>query len=110
MKSKLVFMIVLMITLVVQIWESDTAVAQVTYGSFRGVVTDPSGAAVPAASVTAVLTDRGLSRNTTTGADGSYEFPGLLPGTYSVTVEKVGFKKYTDNSLVLYPRDLRRLD
>ena len=84
--------------------------AQVTTGSFRGRVTDPSGAIVVGAKITFLLKDRGFSRNTITGIDGSYELPSLLPGTYSVTVEKAGFKKYTDTSLVLYPLDLRRVD
>jgi len=62
------------------------------------------------AKVTVILKDRGLSRDTTTGPDGSYKLPSLLPGTCESTVEKEGFKKYVDNYVVLYASDLRRAD
>ncbi len=50
----------------------------------RGLVTDESGAVVPAAKIT-VSGPSGLVKSTTTAADGSYSFPGLPPGSYSVS-------------------------
>jgi hypothetical protein len=52
--------------------------------TLRGLVTDESGAVVPAAKVT-VNGPSGLVKSTTTAADGVYSFPGLPPGNYSVT-------------------------
>lgn len=72
------------------------------YGSIRGVVMDPSGAVVPNAAVTVTNTETGISRQTTTRADGSFEVPNLLaPDTYSVTVDQSGFQKYTSKGIRL---------
>jgi len=92
------------------LWEPETMLAQVTYGGFRGVVTDPSGAAAPSVTVTVTSKERGFTRTVVTGPDGSYEIPSLLDGTYTLTAELQGFKKYINENLVLYARDLRRVD
>src|SRR3981189_3283783 len=55
----------------------------------RGVMTDDSGAVVPAASVT--LTGSGKTRTAQTQADGSYTFPGVAPGQYHVKAAFPGF-------------------
>jgi hypothetical protein len=69
--------------------------------SLRGLVTDPSGAAVPGAKVTLVNPDTNLTRSVTTAADGTYSFPELLPGTYTLTVESTGFQKYVQTGLTV---------
>jgi hypothetical protein len=51
--------------------------------TLRGLVTDESGAVIPGAKVT-VNGPSGLVKSTATAADGSYSFPGLPPGNYSV--------------------------
>jgi Carboxypeptidase regulatory-like domain/TonB dependent receptor len=66
--------------------------AQTFRGTILGTVTDTSGAAISGATVTVKNTDTGLLRTVTTGDDGSYSSPELPIGTYSVTVEKSGFK------------------
>src|SRR6185437_13014030 len=60
--------------------------AQVLYGSLTGNVTDPTGAALGGAQVTAVEAQTGVSNTQTTDASGIYRFPALLPGTYKVTI------------------------
>ena len=62
-------------------------------GSIRGTVTDPSGAAVPDAAVTARNKDTGLTQVTRSSADGQYNLPYLPVGNYSVTIERAGFRK-----------------
>src|SRR5258707_6194835 len=57
-----------------------------------GRVPDSSGAAVPGAQVTSKTVDTGLVRTVTTSDDGSYAAPELPIGTYTVSVEKAGFK------------------
>jgi hypothetical protein len=52
--------------------------------ALRGLVSDESGAVVPGAKVT-VSGPSGLVKSTITAADGSYSFPGLPPGSYSVS-------------------------
>src|SRR4029077_19640452 len=64
--------------------------AQTFRGTILGTVTDSSGAAVSGAKVTVKNIDTGLTREVTTGDDGSYSVPELPIGNYSVTVEKNG--------------------
>ena len=59
----------------------------------NGNVTDAQGAAVAAASVTITNTEKGFSRTAQTTEDGNYSFNGIPPGSYTVSVEKTGFKK-----------------
>jgi hypothetical protein len=65
-----------------------------TTGTIRGTVTDPSGAVIPAAQVTAILTQANASRATETNAEGVYVFPTLPVGRYTVVVKVEGFEEY----------------
>jgi hypothetical protein len=65
--------------------------AQIGSGRLVGVVSDPSGAPLPGATVTATAVATNQSRVTATGADGSYSLTGLLPGVYDVLVGLQGF-------------------
>ena len=58
-------------------------------GALKGVVTDPSGARVVKATVTAQA-EEGSPTTVESGADGSYSFPQLAPGTYAITVTTPG--------------------
>ncbi|MFL6417512.1 MAG: TonB-dependent receptor domain-containing protein [Bryobacteraceae bacterium] len=69
-----------------------TSLAQTA--AIQGVVTDPSGAAVPDASVAAILETTGSSRNIRTDAAGRYRIPALPIGTYTVRCEKPGFQDF----------------
>lgn len=66
--------------------------AQTTRGVLQGRVTDQTGAVLPAATVTVTRLDTGISAIATTNAEGYYVVPSLLPGRYSVRVEKQGFQ------------------
>src|SRR2546425_8010686 len=66
--------------------------AQTFRGTILGTVTDPSGAVVTGAKVTAKNVNTGLERTTQTSADGSYSIPELPIGTYTVTVSQSGFQ------------------
>ncbi len=69
--------------------------------SLRGTVTDPSGSAIRGAQLAIVNASTNFTRQTQTGADGTYVFVELLPGTYNLTVEAPGFKKYAETGLPL---------
>lgn len=69
--------------------------------SLRGTISDPSGAAIPNATVTLANPATGASRSAVTDADGAYTFLEILPGTYTLTVEATGFDKYVHAGLVL---------
>jgi hypothetical protein len=69
--------------------------------SLRGTVTDPTGLAIRGAQITVLNASTSFARTTTTGNDGGYTFVELLPGTYEVTVESQGFKKYEEKGVIL---------
>jgi Carboxypeptidase regulatory-like domain len=69
------------------------ALGQAGTGSIAGVVTDPSGAVVQGANVTATNSATGAARTVATGDTGNYTITSLAPGTYTVSVEKSGFPK-----------------
>ena len=83
--------------------------AQVT-GTLSGYVTDPSGGAVPGALVTATLVERNTSTTSESNAEGFYNFPFLQPGVYTVTVQRVGFRKLTQTDVTLTVNQNVRLD
>jgi hypothetical protein len=66
--------------------------AQQTTGILKGVLQDDSGAISPAAQV--MLNGNGVQKTAQTQADGSYTFPGLAPGTYTVKVTFPGFSPF----------------
>ena len=67
-------------------------------GTVEGVVTDPSAAAVVGANVTLTDSGTGSSRSATTNDSGRYFFANVVPGKYTVTINKSGFRllKFTD--------------
>ena len=66
--------------------------AQAGRGGLNGLVTDPSGAAVPGAKVTLLNTATGLTEQSTSTSGGNYTFVSLNPGTYQVTANAQGFE------------------
>ncbi len=62
-----------------------------------GTVTDPSGAVIPDANVTITNEGTSVANKTTTSSVGTYSVTGLTPGTYTITVDKGGFKKAVQN-------------
>src|SRR5258708_38356751 len=77
------------------------ASAQSLQGGIRGTVSDSSGAAVGLAKVTLTDQGTGISRSTVSGNGGEYTFAALNPATYSVLVEKPGFKILENKGIVL---------
>src|SRR4051812_47323384 len=79
-------------------------------GTISGSVSDPTGALVPAATVTATLVDQQLRRSVTTSGDGFYSLSALPPGRYTVAVEKAGFQRSEEAGIVLTLNQNLRLD
>ena len=61
-------------------------------GSLEGVLTDSRGLALPGVTVSLAGPEIVGSRVATTDVNGSYEFPALPPGTYTVTCELLGYE------------------
>src|SRR5215469_16653510 len=70
-----------------------------------GTVTDTSGAVIAAASVRLTNTGTGISRITQTGTTGDYAFALVEVGTYTVTVEAKGFKRFVAPSITIAAGD-----
>ncbi|HLH19264.1 MAG TPA: carboxypeptidase regulatory-like domain-containing protein [Bryobacteraceae bacterium] len=75
--------------------------AQEYRGTFSGTVTDPTGAAIAKATVTATETRTGAKSTAVTGDSGAYTIPFLAPGIYEITAEAPGFKKYVHAGVTL---------
>ncbi len=84
--------------------------AQTFRGTILGTVTDSSGGAVAAATVTIKNLDTGLTRTVSTSDDGSYAAPELPIGNYRVTVEKQGFKEGVVTGIRVEVSSERRAD
>jgi hypothetical protein len=69
--------------------------------SLRGTVSDPSGAAIPNATVHLVNSDTNLERTATTDQQGSYVFAEVQPGNYQLQAEAPGFAKYSQAGIQL---------
>ena len=69
-------------------------------GDVTGTVTDPSGAAVPNATVTLKNTETGATQTRTTNCQGLYRFPLLNPGTDTINVQAQGFQGRQQNVAV----------
>jgi hypothetical protein len=70
-------------------------------GDIKGTVTDPSGAVLPNAAVTATEAEKGLQHKTHTDPSGQYLFPGLMPGAYDLTVELSGFQTQIHKGVIV---------
>ena len=77
------------------------ASAQSLDGTLRVTVTDTSSASIEDAMVTVQNQATGVSTSTTASSAGTYVFPNLLVGTYTVTVEKEGFKKHVQRGIAV---------
>ena len=75
--------------------------AQSGSATLVGLVTDPTGAAVVGASVSMLNADTKLYRDTSSSDVGEYAITLLPPGRYTLTVQKVGFKKFTQEGIIL---------
>ena len=68
-------------------------------GTIEGTITDPSGAVVPGAVLTATNNATGVSFTTETNPDGLYRFIALPVGAYTLKISKQGFADQTRNDV-----------
>jgi len=97
--------------LILLVLASTAAFAQTTGGAtLVGTVTDTSGAVVPGANVIVVNIETSFRSATLTSPEGNYYVPYLNPGTYQITVEKDGFRRYVRDGVVLRTAETPRVD
>jgi len=99
------FLAAVLVTLVLPF--QPAALAQTTTATLTGTVFDASGAVVADAAVSLKNQASGDLRTTTSNGEGYFTFAAVPPGTYSVTVEKDGFRTWEAKSVVLNSDDKR---
>src|SRR4051812_45236754 len=81
------------------------------FGSgFQGTITDRTGGVVPGVVIRVTNVDTGVTREVLSSANGGYVVPSLNPGTYRIQTAKEGFGSVTQDSLVLPPDEVRKVD
>ena len=83
---------------------------QTITASLQGVVKDPSGGVIIAATVTIVNTATNIATEVKTDSTGEYLAPSLPPGTYRIQAEAAGFKKVEQSGIILQVNQAARLD
>src|SRR5215467_5079443 len=84
--------------------------AQGIRGAITGVVTDPTQAVVPSATVTVRNTATGVISKTETNSAGVYNVPSIILGPYDVMVESAGFKTAVRHNVVVETANVVRVD
>jgi Carboxypeptidase regulatory-like domain len=72
-----------------------------TTGSIAGTVADPSGAALPDAKISVSSDALLVPQTTVSSKEGTYRFPSLPPGTYTLTMEAAGFEAAKRDGIVI---------
>ena len=88
---------------------STVALASIT-GSISGLVTDPSGAVVVGAMVTATETQTGVQASVKTDDKGFYNFSALPIGVYNIDVAQAGFKAFRQSGITIDANSAVRVD
>lgn len=83
------------------------AMAQLDTAKISGVVQDAQGAVIPNASVTLVSTDTGAKMRAATNNDGTFALPPVLPGHYTLQIDRDGFVPYHVQNIILNVGDNR---
>src|SRR5205807_9414767 len=78
-----------------------TVWSQTVQGVITGTITDPTGAVVPGATVTITNVGTNASQSATTGSDGSYRFPLVPPGAYTIEVKAANFAVVRASGIVV---------
>lgn len=84
--------------------------AQATWGAISGFVSDPSGAAIPGATVTATEMRTNITTKSVTDSAGLYNITHLNPGEYTVTVEAKGFTRFNQEHVIVQVDSTVRID
>lgn len=87
-----------------------TTHAQVDRATVNGIVKDANGAIVSGAKVTLTSTNIGLTRETTTNADGFFTLIYVPVGPYKLTVVQQGFATARIDTITLGPGDTRTVE
>ncbi len=103
-------LITLLIVPAIMVFLAGPVSAQRTSGQLTGSVTDPNGAAVVGATVSARQTGTNLQREVTTNEDGLYTLTDLPIGEYRISVKGTGFKESVSPNVTVNVASVTRQD
>jgi hypothetical protein len=83
---------------------------QANTGAFAGTVTDPSGAVIPGATITVTREGTNVAITRTSGPEGLYRIPDLIPAFYTLKAEAKGFKTLVNQHVELNVGATLRVD
>src|SRR5678815_2696912 len=89
---------------------SSAAFAQTDKGTVTGTVADATGAVIPGATITATNTQTTLKYETVSTETGNFTLSQLPGGTYGLSVELPGFKKYVRQGITVLAATTVRID
>ncbi len=84
--------------------------AQIDTGGITGTALDPTGAAIPGATISLTNQATNVTTVTKSTSTGTYFFGGLIPGTYTIRGESSGFQKYIVHGLVVHVQQTLTID
>jgi Carboxypeptidase regulatory-like domain/TonB-dependent Receptor Plug Domain len=94
-------MLLVVLAAAVMLWGTSAWAQLSGKGEIKGLVTDPSGAVVPGATVVATSTTRGIKITRKSTSSGDYDISPLDPDTYTITATASGFKTTTQENIVV---------
>ena len=86
------------------------ALGQSYQGGLRGAVHDASGSVVPGVELALTNEETNTARSAVTNGEGEYAFANVLPGVYTLTVTKGGYKKYEHKAIRIGTQEFITLD
>src|SRR2546428_12421551 len=99
-----------LVALCLVLFKSPAVSGQAVSGAITGYAYDPSEAPIVGATVTVKNVDTGITTTRNTDSTGLYLVTNLNPGTYSVTVEAAGFRRFVQANVVLRVDSTMRID
>src|SRR5262245_14573647 len=98
-------------SLLLVIAASSVAIRGQSYqGGLRGAVRDAAGAIVPGVDLALINEETNTTRSAVTNGDGEYAFANVLPGLYTLTVTRGGYKKYEHKNVRIGTQEFITLD
>jgi hypothetical protein len=83
---------------------------QSTQGGVRGTVSDAQGSVIANVKVTLINSGTNEPRTTLTNSAGQYDFPIVVPATYSLTAESTSFKKFERQNIIVGTQEFLTVD
>jgi hypothetical protein len=109
-KNNFRFLVLCLVSAAAFLQFARTAGEQVQFGQITGLVVDQGGGGIPDAGITVRNELTGVEFKTVTNTDGNYIVTSLVPGTYSVSTSKPGFKSVTQTGIQLNLAQTARID